>query len=206
MAESMSSILNEYGILVLFANVLLVQLGLPIPAVPLLIVAGGLAAAGQLDPVLVILTAVIASTLADSCWYLAGRRMGHNIVLFLCRLTPSSEVWARQAEASYNRWGGRLLLLAKFIPGVSTIVPPIAGVVHMPCHVFLMYAGASGLLWVLTFVTLGYVLASQTHVVFALLADFGHYMAFALAAVFTTYLMYRLIQRKRRLRDSMQRV
>lgn len=204
MAESMSSLMNEYGTLLLFTNVLLVQLGLPIPAVPLLIVAGGLAAAGQLDPVLVILTAVIASTLADYCWYLAGRRMGHNILLFLCRLTPSPGLWARQAEASYNRWGGRLLLLAKFIPGVAMIVPPIAGVVHMPCHVFLMYAGAGGLLWVATFVSLGYALESQTHIVFALLADFGHYTTVALAAVLATYLLYRLVQRKRRLRGSMR--
>lgn len=204
MAESMSSVMNEYGTLLLFTNVLLVQLGLPIPAVPLLILAGGLAAAGQLDPVLVIVTAVMASTLADYCWYLAGRCMGHNVLLFLCRLTPSPELWARKAEASYNKWGGKLLLLAKFIPGVAMIVPPIAGVVHMPCHVFLMYAGAGGLLWVATFVSLGYALESQTHIVFALLADFGHYTTVALAAVLATYLLYRLAQRKRRLRGSMR--
>lgn len=197
MPESISSLLSQYGTLILFVNVLLVQLGLPIPAVPVLVVAGGLAAAGQLNPVLIIAAAVTASMLADYCWYLAGRRVGNNIVLSLCRLSMSLACCARYVEASYARWGGSLLLFGKFIPGVAMIAPPLAGVLRMPRHVFLLYAGMGALLWVGTFVAFGYALNLKAGIIFALLESFGHYPAVALAAVLATYILYRRVQRKR---------
>lgn len=156
MQASMSGLLNEYGTLFLFVNVLLVQSGFPFPAVPFLVIAGGLAAAGRLDPLLIIAAAVTASMLADYGWYLAGRRFGHKLLARLCGLALSPKLCARRVEAGYVRWGGSLLLVAKFIPGVAMIVPPMAGVVHMPCHVFLLYAGIGALLWSGTFVALGY--------------------------------------------------
>lgn len=204
MPDSLSSLLNEYGILLLFVNVLLVQLGLPIPAVPFLVVAGGLAAAGQLNPGLIIAAAVTASMLADYGWYLAGRRMGCKLLVILCRLSLSPDLCARQVQASYDRWGASLLLFGKFIPGVATIAPPLAGVLRMPCHVFLLYACIGGLLWAGTFVALGYALDSQAHIVFVLLDRFGHYVTLAAVAVLSSYILYRLLQRRRLLYMSRQ--
>lgn len=197
MPGSMPSLLNEYGALLLFVNVLLVQLGLPIPAVPALVIAGGLAAAGQFNPVLIIAAAVTASTLADYGWYLAGRRMGYTVLIILCRLSLSPDLCVRQAETSYDRWGPSLLLLAKFIPGLATIAPPLAGVLRMPRHVFLFFAGMGGLLWAGAFVALGYALDAQANIVLASLESFGHYTTLAAAAVLATYVLYRLVQRKR---------
>lgn len=197
MPGSISSLLNEYGTLLLFVNVLLVQLGLPIPAVPALVIAGSLAAAGHLNPVLVIAAAVTASTLADYGWYLAGRRLGYTVLVILCRLSLSPDLCVRQAETSYERWGASLLLFAKFIPGVATIAPPLAGVLRMPRHVFLLYAGMGGVLWAGAFVALGYALGEQANMVIALLESLGHYTTLAAAAVLAAYLLYRLFQRKR---------
>ena len=197
MSESMYSLLNEHGTLFLFVHVLLVQSGLPIPAVPFLVVAGGLAAAGQLDPLLVIAAAVSASVLADYGWYLAGRRIGPRLLARVCSLSLSPGACARRVQAGYGRWGGALLLFAKFIPGVALIAPPMAGVLRMPRHVFLFYSGLGGLLWSGTFVALGFALDVQARRVFALLDSVGHYTILVIATALWACLLYRLVQRRR---------
>lgn len=199
MNGSISSLLNEYGTLLVFVNVLLVQLGLPIPAVPGLILAGGLAAAGELDPFFVVAAAVMASALADYSWYLTGRRLGYSVLVLLCRLSLSPDLCVRQAEMKYERWGPSLLLCAKFIPGAATIAPPLAGVLHMPRQVFLLYASMGALLWAGTFVALGYALDVQANIVIAALENYGAYVALAVA-VLASCILIRLAQRRRRLK------
>ncbi|QBE61901.1 VTT domain-containing protein [Pseudoduganella lutea] len=200
MPESMSSLFNQYGTLLVFVNVLLVHLGLPIPAVPGLIIAGGLVAAGQLDPVLVLAAAVMASTLADYGWYLAGRRLGYTVLRVLCRFSLSPDLCVRQAEIKYERWGGGLLLFAKFVPGAALLAPPLAGILHMPCHRFLVYAGMGGLLWAGTFIAIGYALDVQAGTVIAVLERVGIYTALATATMLASYVLVRLLHRQRRLR------
>ncbi len=132
MPESVSTLLNEYGALVLFLNVFLVQLGLPIPAVPGLVLAGALAAAGKLDTLSVVVAAVVASTIADFGWYLTGRRLGPAALLALARFSLSPNRFVRQAENKFERWGPGLLLFAKFIPGSAMVTPSLAGMARMP--------------------------------------------------------------------------
>ncbi|NMG77625.1 DedA family protein, partial [Aromatoleum diolicum] len=126
---------------VVFANVLLQQLGLPVPAVPTLLVAGSLAASsGQAGTMLV--AAVAASVIADWIWYLAGRAFGYRVLSGLCRLSLNPDSCVSQTEARFVRWGVWSLVVAKFIPGFSTVAPPIAGSLRMPLTGFLLAAGA----------------------------------------------------------------
>jgi membrane protein DedA with SNARE-associated domain/rhodanese-related sulfurtransferase len=189
MPELILRLLNEYGTLLVFVNVLLVQLGLPVPAVPGLVIAGGLAAAGRLDPFLVVAAAVIASALADYVWYLAGRRLGYTVLTLLCRLSMSPVLCVRKVEMKYEQWGPGVLVCAKFIPGAATIAPPLAGVLHMPPQVFLLYASMGALLWAGTFVALGYALDVHADIVITALENYSAYVILAAGVVSSIMLL-----------------
>src|SRR5262245_9685718 len=137
---------ERHAVPVVFVNVLLQQLGLPVPAVPTLLLAGSLAAA---PPVLAqaLAAAVIASVVADGVWYGAGRAFGYRVLAGLCRLSINPASCVNQTEARFVRWGIPSLVVGKFIPGFSTVAPPIAGALRMSLPGFLAAAGIGALLW-----------------------------------------------------------
>ena len=138
--------LREDAVAIVFLNVLLQQLGLPVPAVPTLLLAGSLAAApGSLGPVLA--AAIIASVIADWAWYWSGRVFGYRILAGLCKLSINPSSCVSQTEARFIRWGVSSLVVAKFIPGFSTVAPPIAGALRMSQPGFLLAAGVGAGLW-----------------------------------------------------------
>ena len=104
----------RYGALLVFLNVFVEQLGLPIPAVPTLVVAGALIADGRLFGPGVLAAALLASVLADSLWFGLGRRHGRAILRFLCRVSLSPDTCVRETEERFDRWGERSLVIAKF--------------------------------------------------------------------------------------------
>jgi len=131
---------------VVFVNVLLQQLGLPVPAVPTLLLAGSFAASpGALGKLLA--AATVASVVADGLWYLAGKRFGYRVLAGLCRLSINPTSCVSQTEAKFTRWGMSSLLVAKFVPGFSTVAPPIAGALRMSLSRFLLAAAAGAGLW-----------------------------------------------------------
>jgi len=133
--------LRQDAVTVVFVNVLLQQLGLPVPAVPTLLLAGSLAAApGSLGTLLA--AAVAASVLADWLWYGLGQRFGYRVLAGLCQLSINPSSCVSQTEARFLRWGVSSLVVAKFIPGFSTVAPPIAGALRMSLAGFLLAAAA----------------------------------------------------------------
>lgn len=138
--------LQRDAVAVVFVNVLLQQVGLPVPAVPTLLLAGSLAALpGQLGKVLA--AAVLASVLADLLWYALGRRFGYRVLAGLCRLSINPASCVSQTEARFIRWGLSSLVVAKFVPGFSTVAPPIAGALRMSLGGFMAAAAAGAALW-----------------------------------------------------------
>jgi membrane protein DedA with SNARE-associated domain/rhodanese-related sulfurtransferase len=138
--------LQRDAIWVVFLNVLLQQIGLPVPAVPTLLLAGSLiVGSGQFASVLA--AAIVASVLADWVWYLAGRAFGYRVLAGLCRLSINPGSCVSQTEARFVRWGLGSLVFAKFIPGFSTVAPPIAGSLRMGLPGFLFAAATGAALW-----------------------------------------------------------
>jgi membrane protein DedA with SNARE-associated domain len=135
------------GLPLVFVNVLLEQLGLPIPALPTLVVAGALVVDRDLSAPRVLLVAVLASVLADSLWFGLGRLQGHRILKTLCRISLSPDSCVRQTESVFERWGMPSLLVAKFVPGFSTVAPPMAGATRASFLSFLLYDAGGALLW-----------------------------------------------------------
>ncbi len=161
MAHEIIALIAQYGLLLVFASVLVEQLGFPIPAVAVLVVAGALAASGQLSLPGTLLVALIGCLLADLAWYWAGRRFGARVLRTLCRVSLSPDSCVHQSELRFERWGGQMLLAAKFMPGLSLVAPPLVGALGLPMRAFLLFDALGSLLWAVVAVGLGYAFAAQ---------------------------------------------
>ena len=145
--QQLAFYVSKYGLSLIFVNVLLEQLGLPIPAIPVLVVAGALAVEKDLSAPRVLLVAVLASLIADALWYALGKRHGFKILKTLCRVSLSPDSCVRQTTTIFEKWGLPSLVVAKFVPGFSTVAPPLAGAIKARFVPFLLYDGAGALVW-----------------------------------------------------------
>ncbi|MEN5032832.1 VTT domain-containing protein [Pseudomonas sp. Ps21-P2] len=140
--------LNEsHGLLLVFVNVLLEQIGLPVPAYPTLIVTGALAM--QSKPLLGagVLVAMVACLIADGLWYWAGKRYGGVLLKTICKISLSQDSCVRQGLTVYERVGPRAMLLSKFLPGAGALVTTVAGMNATPVWVFVRYSLAGSFIW-----------------------------------------------------------
>nr|WP_199535710.1 DedA family protein/thiosulfate sulfurtransferase GlpE [Dyella psychrodurans] len=193
----MVELIAEYGVLLVFLNVLVEQAGAPLPAVPTLVVAGALISAGKLPLVPVLLVALIACLLSDLVWYWAGRHFGAAVLRTLCRISLSPDSCVKQSELRFQRWGGQILLIAKFVPGLSTIAPPMVGALKLRPHVFLFLDGLGSLIWAGVMVGLGYVFAQQIDHVLMMLASAGIVAIEFVGALLMAYILVKWWQRRR---------
>jgi membrane protein DedA with SNARE-associated domain/rhodanese-related sulfurtransferase len=153
--ELPTHILLMYGYLLLFAWVFVEQLGLPLPATPVLLAAGALSVAGPIHFHLAFLTGIVASVAADSIWFLFGRRYGHVVLRVLCKLSLEPTTCVRRTQDSFGRRRGAMLTFAKFVPGLALLAPPVAGQNGMDYGSFLVFDGAGAALWVGTLLVIG---------------------------------------------------
>ena len=197
MAHEIIALIAQYGLLLVFFNVLVEQAGVPVPAVPTMIVAGALAAGGKLPLTGIVLVAVLACLLGDLAWYWAGRRFGSGVMRTICRISLSPDSCVKQSELRFQRWRGRVLLIAKFVPGLSTVAPPLVGAMGLRIPTFLLLDGLGSLLWAGLAVGLGYAFAAQIDVVLAALASAGTVAFELLLALLALYVAAKWWQRRR---------
>jgi len=197
MAHEIIALITQYGLLLIFLNVLVEQAGAPVPAVPTLVVAGALAASGQLTLASILLVAFIACLLSDLLWYWAGRHFGAGVMRMLCRISLSPDSCVRQSELRFERWRGKVLLIAKFVPGLSTVAPPLVGAMGLRLPAFVLFDGLGSLLWLGVAVGLGYVFAAQIDDVLAALASAGTFAFELVLCLLALYIMGKWWQRRR---------
>jgi membrane protein DedA with SNARE-associated domain len=186
-----------YGLPLIFGIVLLEQLGAPIPALPVLIVGGALAVGRPLWVLEVLAVAVVASLLADSAWYALGRLRGHRVLKTLCQVSLSPDSCVRQTESLFERWGMPALLVAKFIPGFSTVAPPLAGAMRAGTVSFLLYDFGGAFLWAGAGVIGGMVFSRAVDRALATLVSFGSGAFVLLAAGLLALIASKWWQRRR---------
>src|SRR5512147_1339546 len=143
----MTRFFAEHGLAAVFGFVLLEQLGAPIPALPVLLLAGAHAISDPMSAVYALALSVLACSVADLAWFWAGRRYGYRILKLLCRVSLSPDSCVRQTEANYEKRGAATLVIAKFVPGLATVAPPVAGALGLKTSSFLLYNGAGAALW-----------------------------------------------------------
>ena len=177
------------------------QMGLPIPSMPLLLAAGALAGTGHLSFFASLFYVVFAAVAADSIWYELGRHKGIRILQFLCKISLEPDSCVRRTEGVFSKQGARSLLLAKFLPGLGTVAPPLAGIFHMRPRRFLLFDTAGSLLWAGTFLGLGFVFSGEIEHVAEYLASLGGWLLVLLFAAFVAYLTKKFVARQRFLRE-----
>ncbi len=189
--------LTRHGYLVLFGWVLLERVGLPLPAVPVLLAAGALVRAGRIHAVAVIALAVGACLLSDGVWFEIGRRRGARFLGWLCRISLEPDACVRKATANLGRHGARALLVAKFVPGLNVVAVPIAGMLRMSPARFLLFDAAGSLIWVMAFMAPGYLLSAQLEMAAAVAVSMGAWILAALLGSLAAYASFKYIQRVR---------
>jgi membrane protein DedA with SNARE-associated domain len=193
--------LLHHGYVVLLAWVFTEQVGLPIPSLPLLLAAGALAGTGRMSFFAALFCAVFAAVTADAIWYQLGRRKGIKVLQFLCKISLEPDSCVRRTEGVFAKQGARSLLLAKFLPGLGTVAPPLAGIFHMRARRFLLFDGLGSLLWAGTFLGLGYVFSGQIERIAEHLASLGGWLLVLIVAALASYITYKFIARQRFLRE-----
>jgi len=163
----------RYGLPLIFVLVLAEQLGVPIPTLPVLVVAGALSIEHDLSVWAVIAVSVGAATIADTLWYVLGRRKGRRVLETLCRVSLSPDSCVRQTEGLFERWGMPALVVAKFVPGFSTVAPPLAGMTGVGLGRFLFYDAAGSALWAGAAVLGGVIFHRVVDQLLGLLESFG---------------------------------
>jgi membrane protein DedA with SNARE-associated domain/rhodanese-related sulfurtransferase len=124
------------------------QLGIPLPAAPVLLAAGALSADGPFNFFVSLALGMAAALIADSVWFLIGRSHGHHVLRLLCKLSLEPTTCVRRTQDSFGRRRGTLLMFAKFVPGLATLAPPVAGQNGMAFGPFLFYDAIGATLWV----------------------------------------------------------
>jgi membrane protein DedA with SNARE-associated domain/rhodanese-related sulfurtransferase len=150
---------------VLVASAFAGQCALVVPIVPLLVSAGALAAQGQLNVGLAIVALAAGIVPGDTVWYWLGRKRGRKLLARVCRISLEPDTCVRRTQGILGRWGARTLLVAKFIPGLSTVALPMAGTYGMRLRRFLLFDTVGALAWCGAYVTLGYLSASRLEAV-----------------------------------------
>jgi membrane protein DedA with SNARE-associated domain/rhodanese-related sulfurtransferase len=190
----------RHAYLILFAWVLGEQLGVPVPSVPLIITAGTLAATHRMNLGASLGLVVLASLIGDTFWYALGKRYGSSILQLLCRLSFNSNTCVAKTEGYFEKRGPMTLVISKFVPGLNTVAPPIAGELGMPFGRFLVYDFAGILLWASAALGGGYFfgdIARRSSILLGVLGHFAFWLVFLSVA---GYMAVRYVQQQKFLR------
>ena len=195
--QELTGLLAHYGLVFVFINVLLVQLGAPVPAVPTLLVAGALAVGGGMSLPAIIAAAVAASLVGDLIWYVFGRIYGLRVLQLLCRVSISPDSCVRQTEDRFLHWGVPSLVFAKFIPGFAIVAPPLAGALRVKLTPFLGYSAVGAALWSGLAAGAGMMFFRQVDWALAELEQMGGYALMLIAAALALFIAAKWWQRWR---------
>jgi membrane protein DedA with SNARE-associated domain/rhodanese-related sulfurtransferase len=193
-------LVEQYGPALVFANVLAASLGLPVPAMPCLVLFGAMAAmhpatvGTQLASVLIL--AIFATLIGDSVWYLAGRIYGGNTLKTLCKLSLSRDTCVKKTERFFGRWGVRVLAVAKFVPGLAIVSIPMAGAMGTTYRTFLTYDSIGAALWSGTGLIIGAIFAPQIDMLMAGAGRLGRMAGVIILVLLLLYATYRWIRRR----------
>src|SRR5271169_555243 len=193
----MVGLITQYGVALVFANVLIQQMGLPIPVVPTLVLAGALAANGKLSAAAIFAVAFAACAVSDATWYAAGRHYGRRVLELLCRISLSPDSCVLQSESQFRRWGRLALVLAKFVPGLSMITPSLAGAMRLNWPSFALLDGLGAAIWTGSAIGLGILLHQEIGRLVALLQELEPIAIGSIATLLAGYISIKWWQRRR---------
>jgi membrane protein DedA with SNARE-associated domain/rhodanese-related sulfurtransferase len=200
--DDMLAFLKDNGTLIVLAVVFVEQIGVPLPAIPIMIAAGVLAGTGYLSLPALVIGAVVAALLADWIWYEIGRRRGRLVLELLCRIALEPRSCIGRTEEFFKKHGVRSLIAAKFVPGLSTVAPPLAGIAGLALASFLFYDGLGVVLWVGSSVGLGYAFSDRIDTAMEYAAFMTPAALVLAASALSLYIAGKAVRRRRELRRA----
>jgi membrane protein DedA with SNARE-associated domain/rhodanese-related sulfurtransferase len=189
--------LKQYGLLLVFGNVLGERLGVPVPVMPTLIAAGAFAAQGEYPFAALAALALAGCVIGDGAWYMIGRIYGDRVLKLLCSISLSLDSCVRQTSIHFERWGGLTLVVGKFLPALGTVGPPMAGVLGTSVPRFLAYSTFGSALWVAAAIGAGALFQEQVNRVIDVAQENARPALTALAAIVGLYIALKWWQRRR---------
>jgi membrane protein DedA with SNARE-associated domain/rhodanese-related sulfurtransferase len=189
--------LIKHGIPFLFAAIFVEQMGVPVPALPWLLIAGALSAAGKFNPFVAVVITVAACLPADAAWFYLGRRRGSQVLHLLCRITLEPDSCVRRTQNLFFRHGMRGVIAAKFLPGFGTMIPPLAGMSGVSAPRFLILDALGSFIYGSFYITLGFLFSAQIERIIAALSQIGGNAITLLIGLVAAYLAYKFWHRQR---------
>jgi membrane protein DedA with SNARE-associated domain/rhodanese-related sulfurtransferase len=190
--DTWTSAIAQHGYVTLSVLVFLDALGLPVPAAVAILVAGAVAADGLLQPQYLLGGAVLAMLAGDTLLFLLGRYTGWWLLGALCRVSLNPENCILRSADSFYRRGRQLLVFAKFVPGINSMAPPLAGSMNMRLAQFLLLDLAGTVLYVGLYFAVGFVFSNALGVVVHDYQAAGHILGGIVIALIAIYLVYQL--------------
>ena len=197
MTQHLILLVTQYGLLIVGVNVLLNQIGLPVPAVPILVVAGAIGAGGNLALGPIFGWSVAACVAADCGWFLIGERYGISVLKILCRISLEPDSCVSQTQTRFEQWGINSLVIAKFVPGLSIIAPPLAGALRIGWLRFIVLSTLGAMLWVGGWLVAGVVFKSQIDALLGQLDRIGSITGLIAAGLLAAYIAFKWWERMR---------
>jgi membrane protein DedA with SNARE-associated domain len=194
-------LLERYSFVILPVLVVAEQVGVPLPAVPALLAVGALAAQGRVSVALVIGAIAAVALPVDLVWHELGRRRGARVLTGLCRLSLEPDVCVRRTQNLFVRHGVRALLVSKFLPGLTTVMPPLAGIFGVPRLRFALYDLAGVVLWSGLWTGVGYVFSETIEMVVLRVSALGRDAGFVVVAALVGYVLLKYVRRQLFLRQ-----
>ena len=184
--------LAQHGYSILFAVVFIEAIGIPVPAALGLLIAGGAAAMGTLSPATCIACALSAMLLGDTLMYLLGKYTGWWLLGVLCRVSLNPEACILQSADSFYKRGRALIVVAKFLPGINTMAPPLTGSMSMPAAQFLGLDSLAALLYAGVWFGGGYIFSGFLSAITRGYSAFGNVVTWVVGAGVLIWIAWRI--------------
>jgi membrane protein DedA with SNARE-associated domain/rhodanese-related sulfurtransferase len=196
-----SRFLIDHGLPLLFGAVFVEQIGLPIPALPWMLAAGALSAGGKFNLLFGLVVTVIACLLADAIWFYLGRYRGNQILSLLCRISLEPDSCVRRTQNVFTKYGLKGVFVAKFLPGMSTVAPPLAGMSGTSASRFLFVDAGGSVLYCGCLLVFGYIFSHQIDQIAEAIGRIGGSALSLVIALAALYIAYKFWQRQHLLHE-----
>jgi membrane protein DedA with SNARE-associated domain len=194
--DALAGYLIDYGYWILLAWVLLDQLALPIPALLMILAAGGLAGEGYLNLGLCAVIVVFACMPPNFLWYWLGKHHGNKVLTLLCMVSLEPDTCIDSTTSAFHRHGTASLLFSKFVPGLQTVAPPLAGLLGIGAWRFALLNGTGALLYALVFLLPGYFAHEFLAEITRVIVDFGSIAGTVLVLLALSWLGWKIVHRQ----------
>lgn len=194
--DTLGPLFENYGLLLVFGAVFVEQMGPPIPSGPLLIVAGALADEARISALAIAGIGWAAGMIGKVALYVVGGRYGRRAMGALCKLAVTPDSTIGKTDRHFERWGGALLVLAEFIPGVRTLAPSLAGAEKLSPIPFLLYSALGAALWTALYLGIGLVFSEQIERILVFIERSGKVAIAAIAVAIAAYFVVRWWRRR----------